>query len=301
MPRTGDKKSIGQGRTLCSVDQNKANAALRELGAQLLQARKRAGLNQRELAKAAGFPAHSKISDIENGHRLVSIEEYESLLDALGITGLDERERIFGLAAQAAEEPGRLSVGPAVINETLVELIDHERAARSITAAGPLLLPGLLQTTDYARRIYGDSSEAGPRVALRAGRRDILTRRNPVQLNALLDSEALLRPVLPPAELVHQLQHILDLAARSNVTVQIVQSTVTDYHPMLSGQFELIEFPTASPIVLLDHYHASVFLRDPSDVAVYVEAAEYLCNEVAMSPEASLRLIAEIVNGMEST
>jgi transcriptional regulator with XRE-family HTH domain len=283
------------------VDQNKANAALRELGALLLAARERAGMNQRTLAKAAGFRAHSRISDIENGNRVVTAEECERLLDALGITDLDERERILGLAAQAADGPGQLSVGPAVISETIVQLLDHERAARRITAAGSLLLPGLVQTSDYSRAIFGGKADVEARVALRAGRRDILVRRNPVELVALIDSEALVRPVIPPAETAYQLRHILQLAELPNVTVQVVPSLTTGYHPMLSGQFELIEFPTASPIVLLDHHHASVILRDPEEVAMYVEDAEHLRKEMAMSPEASVGLIAEIIHGMGAT
>lgn len=260
-------------------------------------------MDQRSLAIEAGFRAHSRISEVENanGRTKASTDEITRLLDALQVDA-DERERALGLAAQATEDPGQLSVGPAFINETLVQLIDHERAARRITMVGPMLIPGLLQTTDYARAVVGDSATDQPRVALRAGRRDILTRRrDPVELCALIDSEALLRPIVPPDKQADQLRHILDLASRPNVTVQIVQSTTPGYHPMLTGQFEVVEFPTASALVLIDHLDTSVFLRDPAQVAVFLEAAEYLRKEKAMSPEASLRLIAEIVNGMEST
>lgn len=282
------------------MSENKPNAAaLRELGALMLAMRRRAGMTQRALAAKAGFRTHTRISEIENANTVATAEECASLLDALGVSDLDERERALGLVAQVAEGPSVLQVGTAVIDQTLVQLVDHEDAAKQITVAGPLLLPGLVQTTAYAKRIYGDSSTAATRVALRVLRREILTRRNPVDLIALIDSEALLRPILPPSELLEQLEHLLDLATRTNVTIQIVSSTTPGYHPMLSGQFELIEYATASPMVLLDHYHASAFLRDPADVAVYVEAAETLRKNVAMSPEASVELIAEIVHGME--
>ncbi|TCO47992.1 helix-turn-helix domain-containing protein [Actinocrispum wychmicini] len=285
------------------MEENRPTAAERELGALIKAARGRAGLTLRALASEAGFRAFSRISEIENakGKTPPSVDEVRRMLDALNVDDLDERERALGLAAQASEAPGQLNVGPAVINETLVQLIDHERAARRITMAGPLLIPGLLQTTDYARRIVGDSAEAEPRVALRAGRRDILTRRDPVELSALIDSEALIRPIVPPDQMVDQLRHILDMASLPNVTVQVVMSTTPGYHPMLSGQFELLEFVTAAPIVLVDHYDSSVFLRDPAQVDEFAKAAEYLRSEIAMSPEESSRLIAEIANGMEST
>lgn len=284
------------------MSQNSQNAAaLRELGAVLRQARDRSGMTQRDLASAAGFRAHSRISEFETAKALGSTEEYERLLDALGITDLDARERILSLASQAAEGPSVLQVGSEVIDQTLVELVGHEEAADVITVAGPLLLPGLVQTTAYARRIYGDSAGAASRLALRVLRREILTRRNPVRLNALIDTEALLRPVLPQDEQVDQLRHLMELAKLDNVTLQLVSSTTPGYHPMLSGQFELIQYATAPSIVLLDHYHASVWLRHPADVAKYVEAAEHLREKVAMTPDESIGVIAEIVNGQETT
>lgn len=287
-------------RTLCSVDENRLDAGRRELGALLKAARTKAGLTQRDLRSKAGFKSHSRISEIETGVTVPSANEIERLLDALEITDLDKRESALGLLAQATGNPGELTVGPAIISETLVQLIGHERASRRIITGSISVLSGLLQTAATARAIHGDSAEAEARVALRVGRRDILMRsRDPVELVALIDSEALLRPIVDGDDLIEQVNHILDLGRRPNVTVQIVESTTRGFHPLLAGQFELIEFPTASPIVFLDHYRASVFVRNPEDVAAYMEAAEYLRKEVAMSPEDSSELIADIVRGME--
>jgi hypothetical protein len=136
-------------------------------------------------------------------------------------------------------------------------------------------------------------------VKLRAGRRDILTRRNPVELIALIDSEVLVRPIAPSDVMADQLVHILRLAELPNVTVQVVSSTTAGYHPLLQGPFELIEFAKAQPIVHLEHYRSSAFLWEDDDVPEFVEAAEYLRHEMAMTPEQSIELIANILNGME--
>src|SRR2546430_3524730 len=156
------------------------SALVRELGAELRQARESAGLGQRELARRAGISAHSRVSEAESGKRLLSVDELERIFDALDV-GTDERDRLLGLA-RSAEGPGQLNVGSANIGKALVELIDHEQNATRITNVAPLLIPGLLQTSDYARAIVGDKPDAETRVKLRAGRRDILTRRNPVEL-----------------------------------------------------------------------------------------------------------------------
>lgn len=292
---------VPQGPTLWSMTETSPNrsALLRELGAELKRAREATGLGQRELAKAAEISTHSRISEQEYGKRLLSMEELSRIFEVVDLPD-SERERLLGLA-RAAEGPGQLNTGQPGISATLAQLIDHERAATRITDASPLLIPGLLQTSAYARAIMGDAPYSELRVTLRSGRRDILTRpRDPVQLLALIDSEALARPVASPQVMLDQLRHILHLAELDNVTVQVVSSMAPGYHPMLAGPFEIISFEKASPIVLLDHHASSTFLWK-DDVLKFVEAAEEIRTKVAMTPEESARVIAYIVNGLETT
>lgn len=272
-------------------------AIVRELGVELREVRESAGLGQRELARRARISAHSRISEAESGKRLLSVDELDRIFEALDL-GADERDRLHDLA-RSAEGPGQLNIGSTGIGKALTELIDHEQNAVRITDVSPLLYPGLLQTSDYARAIVGDKPDAETRVKLRAGRRDILTRRNPVELFALIDSEALVRPIAPPDVMTDQLRHVLRMAELPNVTVQVVSSTRPGYNPMLAGPFELIEFAKARPIVHLEHRRSSVSLWEDDEVESYVEAAEYLRNEVAMSAEQSTEIIAGIIKGME--
>lgn len=273
-------------------------ALLRELGAEITHAREAAGLGVRELGRQAEISSHSRVSELESGKRLLAVDELDRILDALRVPA-DERERLLGLA-RAAEGPGQLNVGLPGINNTLAQLIDHERAAVRITDASPLLIPGLLQTSDYARAIMSDQPDSELRVTLRAGRRDILTRaRQPVELLALIGSEALVGAVAPPDVMRDQLRHILELGTRPNITVQVVSSTAPGYHPLLAGPFELIQFAKAPPIVLLDHHSSSVFLWE-ADVLAYVEAAEKV-RKIAMTPARSAEVIQAIVNGTETT
>lgn len=275
------------------------SALLRELGAEIAAARRAANLGVRELARSAELSTHSRLSELERGKRLLAIDELERILDVLAVTA-SERERLMSLA-RSADGPGQLNVGVPGVNATLAQLIDHERAAIRITDAAPLLIPGLLQTSDYARAIMAAEPDSELRVTLRSGRRDILTReRQPVELLALIDSEALVRPVASPLVMLDQLRHILRLADLRNVTVQVVSSTTTGYHPMLAGPFELLEFAKAAPVVLLDHHSSSAFLWEPEDVARFIQAAD-LVRTKAMTPARSAEVIAKIVNGLEST
>lgn len=275
------------------------SASVRELGAELAAARRAASLGVRELARIANISTHSRISEQESGKRLLGADELARIFDALLLPD-DERERLASLA-RSAEGPGQLNVGLRGVSATLAQLIDHERAATRITDASLGLIPGLLQTSDYARAIMDGRPDSELHVTLRSGRRDILTRaREPVELLALIDSEALVRPVAPPHVMAAQLRHVLELGARPNVTVQVVSSTVAGYHPLLVGPFELIQFAKADPIVLLDHHRSSTFLWDPDDVAEFVEAAKEI-QQRAMTPARSAEVIEKLVHGMETT
>lgn len=277
-----------------------SKGAARRLGAELKALREAAGLTLRQLEARVPF-GNAKISLIENGHRLPSMDDLAALLDALDIHG-EERERILGLRRDADEAPGLIAAGTPSIGPQLAQLIDHERTASRIVDVAPLLIPGLLQTSNYARAIMGDTPSAETRVALRSGRRDILTRRtpDPVELLALIDTEVLVRPVAPQDVMADQLHHLLDMAARPNVTIQVVPSTRPGWQPMLAGPFELLEFPRASPIVLLEHHRSSLFLWEEEDVKEFTDAAEQI-RKVAMTPAESAGVIEDIVNGMETT
>lgn len=269
----------------------------RELGAELRKLRLKAGLNTRTMAERTGV-SNANISFWETGKRLVPVERLTAILDALSVTD-DDRERILGLRRRA-DGPGQLAAGPTSIGKHFTRVIELERTANRITDIETLLIPGLLQTSDYARAIFGDGRDTDTKVALRAGRRDVLTRRrNPVEFLALIDSEVLVRPVGPPDVMADQLDHLLRMAELPNVTIQLVPSTTPGYHPMLAGSFVLFEFPTATPVVLLEHHRTSTFLWDKEIVAAYLSAPEEV-RQRAMTPERSSKMIKEITKGMET-
>lgn len=275
---------------------NKGGAA-DELAAGLRALRSRSKLTTRALGELVDASA-ANISNWERAERLISEERLVQILDALGASD-DERERLLGLRRQA-NGPGQLVSGTPSIGTQLTRLIEYEQVARRITHAAPLLIPGLLQTSDYARATLSNHIDIDTRVALRVGRRDILTRtRQPAELVAYIDSEVLVRPIAPPHVIADQLHHLLKMAELPNVTIQVVPSTTPGYNPLLAGPFILLEFSTATPVVHLEHYISSAFLWEEEDVRGFVTAAEKIHN-VAMTSAQSIEVITEIVNGMET-
>ena len=187
-----------------------------------------------------------------------------------------------------AEGPGVLVAGTTTIGAQLTKLIEWEQGARRITDVAPLIVPGLLQTADYARAILSRHADVETRVALRMGRSEVLRRsRNPVELHALIDDEVLSRGFASADVMADQLRHLLKASELPNVTIQLVPSTGARYTPMLAGPFILFDFDTAPSIVHLEHHRASASLWEEADVQGFRDAVGRI-TEVAMSPERTL-------------
>jgi transcriptional regulator with XRE-family HTH domain len=242
--------------------------------------------------------SNANISHWETGNRLVPLDRLTAYLDALTVAG-DDRERLLGLRRRA-EGPGELTAGIPSIGPQLAQLIEHEQTAIRIVDYAPLTLPGLLQTTDYARAVLSRGPNTDTRVALRAGRRDVLTRRrDPVQFLALIDSEVFARPIAPADVMCDQLEYLLEMAAFDNVTIRMVPSTWPSWHPGLAGNFILFEFAKARPIVHVEHYRASAFLWEQGDIADYFDAVREI-EEKAMTPDRTAEVIKKMIRGMET-
>lgn len=270
------------------------SAAAAALGRDLAELRRSRGLTLRQLEDRSGV-ANSQTSQYENGHRLPTAANLDKLLNALEATE-DQREALHAKLREAGSG-GTLATGSPIAGNPLATYIEHERRAVHITEVAPLLIPGLLQTTAYAESIFGDATAA----TLRTGRREVLTRRNPAELVALIDSEVLVRPIAAPEVMVDQLHHLLDMAQRPNITVQVWSSTRRGWHAGLTGPFVLLEFAASPPMVHIEHHSSSAFVWEQEDVRRFADLAQTLRHEVAMTPADSARVIADIAQGMETT
>lgn len=272
----------------------------RALSAALRQAREDAGIGQRELARQLGMK-HPQLSYWERGLRTPVVEDVAAILAKLDVTGA-ERDRVLELARNASD-PNWLTAGIPGVSPGLAGVLDCEKTANAITEWSPLVLPGLLQTSEYARAILsaGDlpAREVEPRVMMRMSRRDVLTRRRPARLIALIHERALRENIGGPEVMCDQLRNLLRAAEMDTVTVQVVQSGV-GWHPGLAGPFILFDFPDSPSIVHLEHHRSSAFLYDDKDVEDY-QAAAATVRGVAMSPEDSAELIASVITELETT
>lgn len=269
-------------------------------GAKLRSARMEAGLTQQQLAERLGVQRPS-ISRYEDGSRIPDLETVSRLCDALVLDDQATAELIE--LARGGDSGPWLAITMREQQLQLEELLARERQAVRIVNVSPLLIPGLLQTSDYARaimvraRVPADQIET--RVAVRVGRREALTRREPAELLALIGESVLRQMIGGPQVMADQLRHLLRMAELPNVDMRIVPGDA-DWHPALEGPFVLDTLADGAAVVHLETRLSGLFLDEEKYVAPYRDAAEMVLRE-AMSAAASAELIAREAERIEET
>jgi hypothetical protein len=157
-----------------------------------------------------------------------------------------------------------------------------EQAASMIRGYEVQMVPGLLQTPDYARAVIGSGHRGSPvpgierRVELRMRRRQILHRSQPARLWALIDEAALRRPVGGRATMSGQLRHLLAACDMPNVTMQIL--TFHGSGHVAEGAFTMLRLPDCElrDVIYLEHLAAAMYLDRLDDVSYYVNMMDLL-------------------------
>ena len=128
-------------------------------------------------------------------------------------------------------------------------LIGMEAEAKSALSWAPLIVPGLLQTDDYAREVTNgfveriapvSPAETRRRVEARLIRQQVLMRDNPFRFFTVLDESALYRRFGNRDVMQSQLSRLLDLSRRDNVSLRILP--LDGPHPIGTGPFVLLQF-----------------------------------------------------------
>src|SRR5258708_33789017 len=137
----------------------------RRLAAELLRLREAAGLTQEEVAGRLEWDP-SKLSRIENRQVGIIARDLRKLLDMYGVTDVEQREGYFAMAREGKQRAWWQSYGDVIPSE-YGTLIGLETEAVTISSYGQELVPGLLQTADYARAVIrafrpDDTAEESP-------------------------------------------------------------------------------------------------------------------------------------------
>jgi transcriptional regulator with XRE-family HTH domain len=270
----------------------------RRLASELRSLREGARLTCEEVAEHLECSA-SKISRVETGRVSVSPRDVRDMLSLYGVDP-QQLDSLVQLARESRQK-GWWHAYSDTIQPRFATYVGLEDAASEIRTYEVNLVPGLLQTEDYARSVItagnltGSLEDVERRVALRMARQPmLLSGRNPPQLWAVLDEAVLHRTVGGPGLMRLQLDHLAEVASRPNVAVQVIPYSA-GAHPGMGKPFVILSFPErADPdVVYLEDLTSTLYLEDVDEVDRYNVLFNHL-RATALSFEESAALLTSV-------
>jgi transcriptional regulator with XRE-family HTH domain len=276
----------------------------RRLSAEIFTLREHAGLTSAEATTRLGWGS-GKLTRMERGEWVrPNPRDIADLCDLYGVNDDRRRDYLVTLAREGREH-GWWHPYRTMLSEAYSTFIGLEAAASSSYTFDQVILPGLLQTEDYARAvILGGPTELGPeeieqRVKIRMERQHLLTRDDPIRIWCIFDEAALRRLVGGSDVMRHQLQHLLELGRQgAGVNLQVVPFAA-GAHAGASGAFSILEFPEPEDpdAVYIDTPAGELFVEEREEVNRFQIAFEHL-RATALSTTDTLTMIADVASAL---
>lgn len=215
-------------------------------------------------------------------------------MDLYKITDLRQRERLETLAKESRQR-GWWADYADIFRGSLP---DFEAGAAIIRTYEGMLVPGLLQTSDYVRAIMRAGAgfdEVGTerRVEARIARQQVLAREAPPQLWAVIDEAALRRMIGGPDVMRAQIEHILKMAELPNVAIQVLPLD-TGAHASMDGGFVILDFDEDPSLVVIETATDTLYLENQEVVHRYTVTYSHV-QALALAPEASARFMESMI------
>lgn len=268
----------------------------RLLGAALRKLRTEAGDNRDQIAGVIGCSA-TKVTNLESGRSVIGKTELIVLIQHYGP---DAARKLAALEELRKEAGKRGWLSTARLPEWLANYVGLETEASSVRCFELELIPGLLQTEQYAREVHAlrgqlASDDLERRVTARVRRQERLTAGDPLHLSALISEAALARCARQPSVAAEQFRQLVGWAQRPNVEIRVLPFEA-GLHSGMAGAFTLLGFPeSVLPDTGWQEYALGGHLIDgPSEVAALAKLYDEL-RGAALGRDESLTLLAEFL------
>jgi transcriptional regulator with XRE-family HTH domain len=245
----------------------------RALGRRLTRLRLATGRSRREVAEARLGISEPTLHRIETGKVPVTVANVRALC------------WLYGVDASITDALAELALGTSqeewwdanpVIPDWFKLYVGLEASATRISSYDGEIVPGELQTEQYARAVFAaeqpsDSEAADRHVKLRMQRqRALLNRRPAVRITTVLGEGTLTRPVGGQAVLSEQIEHLRRLARQDHVQIKVLPWSV-GAHAAMAGAFRILDFDdTDDPdVVYLESHVGALYLEEPAEVEEY--------------------------------
>jgi transcriptional regulator with XRE-family HTH domain len=276
----------------------------RELGALLRKLREEKGMSVKQVTEHL-MCSPSKVSRIETGQRGATLRDVRDLCNLYDVTDKTERDRMMSLAREGKQQGWWQSY-----DLPYSSYVGFESEAVRIKDYDSAVIPGLLQTTDYARALHQAAmpQRSVPgltpdiidrRIEARLIRQRLLTRTEPgpLQFWTILDEAALHRVVGSIEVMQAQLRQLIELSKLANVTIQVIPYDA-GAHPALDSTFNILEFNGSVPdIVYVEGLVGWIYLERSEDLSRYLQVFDIL-SQMSLTPERSIDLIAKVNSRM---
>ncbi|MFG2757008.1 helix-turn-helix domain-containing protein [Streptomyces wuyuanensis] len=268
----------------------------RRLGQELRRLRELKGMTAEEVADRL-LVSQSKISRLENGRRSISQRDVRDLCGVYEV----EDHRVVDSLMQMAKDSRQQGWWHAFGDIPYSVYIGLETDAASLRVYEPQIVPGLLQTREYAEALITGalpetpSSDVEKRVQVRVRRQErIASDESPLRLWAVVDEAALRRVVGNKEMMREQLEHLVEQSQLPHVTVQVLPFSM-GAHPGITGHYAILEFPDASDssVVYIEGVTSDLYLEKANDVHKYTVMYEHLRAQ-ALNVEQTREFIEDI-------
>lgn len=269
------------------------------VGAQLRRLREAKGISRED----AGYVIRgsgSKISRLELGRVSFKERDIADLLTYYGVDNPEQREALLTLARDA-NDPGWWHDYDDVVASWFETYVGLEEAASMIRSYEVQFVPGLLQTEDYARAVVVagrpelTAEEVERRVRLRTKRQQLLDRPHPAQVWVVVDEAALRRPIGGAKVMRAQIQKLLDLSTKPNVTIQIMPFRFGG-HAAEGGAFSVLRFPEPDlpDVVYVEQLVSALYLDKREHLDRYLETMNRLTLD-SQPPDLSAETLSKLL------
>ncbi|MFD8385235.1 helix-turn-helix domain-containing protein [Streptomyces sp. NPDC059679] len=251
------------------------------LGNRLRRLRERKGLSLRQLSERVGGYSHSYLGRVELGEQLPS--------DAL-VEALDKFFDTDGVLADLLD-----AARDSVIQDYSRAVVTKERDAVRIQVFTSSVIPGLLQTEDYALELFRTGMPGKSEDELRASvdarmkRQRIFEAQEPPFYWAIMDEAALKRPIGSSRHMSAQLESVIQASENPHITVQVLPFA-QGAHSMLGGSLILLALKEGGTVGLVESFKNGESVESPKRVAELVQHFEIACSK-ALPENESLDLI----------
>lgn len=273
----------------------------RRVSTELRAWRVKRGLSCKDVARALDW-SESKVSRMETGERGLYVDDVAAVLGFLRVPA-ETRQDLLELV-RTGDERNWHEIGSAPLSRMLRDLIRFENEATAIYSFELTLVPGLVQTADYARALLralpGSRSEEATEslVASRMARQRVLDRIDPPTVQLIIEEMVLRRTMDDPVMMYGQLQHLLAASARRNVSIRVLPFNAV-VAVAAQGSLKILDCPGQPPLCYEETRSTAAFLEDEEFIDKARVAWKRL-SAAALSDEDSRQLIAELAGKLRS-